>query len=420
MKHSVQDRFKGVQLTAAIYDAIVVGARCAGSPVAMLLARKGYRVLLVDKATFPSDTMSTHLLHPPAVAALESWGLLDTLIATGCPPVNTYSFDFGPVAISGSPRAVEGIAHGYCPRRTVLDKILADAAVDAGAELREGFTVEEVLLSGDEVSGIRGHEKGGPDVTERARVVIGADGRHSLVAKTVRPDQYHERPSRQVMYYAYWSGLPAEGFDVTVRAESKRGWAAVQTHEDLTVLPFGWPVEEFKANRGDIEGNFFAALDLAPEFAERVRAAKRESKFIGSAELPGYFRKPFGPGWALLGDAGYHKNPITAMGINDAFRDAAFVATALDDAFADRRAFEKGMTDYQEARDRDALPVYEFTDDFALLEPPPPQMQQLFGAMQGNQEAMDDFVSVQAATLPAPKFFADENLGRIMAQAGAG
>ena len=159
-------------------------------------------------------------------------------------------------------------------------------------------------------------------------------------------------------------------------------------------------------------------MDLAPEFAERVRAAKRESKFIGSAELPGYFRKPFGPGWALLGDAGYHKNPITAMGINDAFRDAELVAGALDDAFSGRRSYEEGMSDYQQTRDREAMPVYEFTDDFAQLQPPPPEMQQLIGAMHGNQEAMDGFVSVQAATLPAPEFFAPENVGRIMAEAG--
>jgi 2-polyprenyl-6-methoxyphenol hydroxylase-like FAD-dependent oxidoreductase len=401
------------------YDAIVVGARCAGSPTAMLLARKGYRVLLLDKATFPSDTMSTHHVHPPGVAALKRWGLLERLEASGCPPVRTYSFDFGPLTISGSPRPLEGVARGYCPRRTVLDQLLVDAAVEAGAELREGFTVDEILASDGKVTGIRGHARGAAAVTERARVVIGADGKHSLVAKTVRPEQYDERPSHLAMYYAYWSGLPVDGFDTTIRADNRRGWAAIPTHDDLTVMPFGWPVEEFHANRGDIEGNFFAAMNLAPDFAERVRAAKRESKFIGSAELPGYFRKPFGPGWTLLGDAGYHKNPITAMGINDAFRDAELVAGALDDAFSGNRSYEEGMSDYQQIRDREALPVYEFTDEFAQLQPPPPEMQQLIGAMHGNQEAMDGFISVQANTLPAPEFFAPENVARIMAQAGA-
>jgi flavin-dependent dehydrogenase len=402
------------------YDAIVIGARCAGSPTALLLARKGHRVLLLDKATFPSDTMSTHLVHPPGVAALKRWGLLERLEATGCPQVERYSFDFGPVSVAGSPQATEGIDHAYGPRRTILDKLLVDAAVEAGAELREEFTVEEIVAEDGEVTGIRGHAKGGDTVTESASVVIGADGKHSLLAKAVSPETYNERPSQLAMYYAYWSDLPVSGFETTIRAENRRGWAALPTHDGLTCMPFGWPVEEFKANRGDIEGNFFAALDLAPEFAERVRGAKRETKFIGSAELPGYFRKPFGPGWVLVGDSGYHKNPITAMGINDAFRDAELVAEALDDAFSEQRSFDEGMAAYQQTRDEAAMPVYEFTAEFASLEPPPPEMQQLIGAMQGNQEAQDAFVSVQAATLPAPEFFAPENIGKIMAAGATG
>jgi flavin-dependent dehydrogenase len=401
-------------MSERIYDAIVVGARCAGSPTAMLLARMGYRVLLVDKATFPSDTMSTHHVHPPGVAALERWGLLARLEATGCPPVDSYSFDFGPLTISGSPRPIDGVARGYCPRRTVLDQLLVDAAVEAGAELREGFAVDELLVADGTVTGIRGHARGGAEVGERARVVIGADGIHSLVAKTVRPERYGERPSQSVIYYAYFSDLPVDGYEVTIRAEGGRGWGMAPTHDGLTVMPFGWPIDEFHANRGDIEGHLHAALELAPELGERVRAATRESRFMGSADLPGYFRTPYGPGWALVGDAGYHKNPITAMGINDAFRDAELVAGALDDAFSGRRPFDEGMAEYQRIRDREAGPVYEFTDDFAQLQPPPPEMQSLLAAMHGNQEAMDGFVSVQAATLAAPDFFSPENVEWIL------
>jgi flavin-dependent dehydrogenase len=399
------------------YDAIVIGARCAGSPTAMLLARHGHRVLLVDKATFPSDTMSTHLVHPPGVAALERWGLLDRLVETGCPPVERYSFDFGPVSVAGSPQPIDGEARAFGPRRTVLDKLLVDAAAEAGAEVREAFTVEEVVTDDGRVTGIRGHSKHGDAVVEKANVVVGADGKHSPLVKAVEPETYNERPSQLAMYYAYWSDLPVAGFETTIRAENRRGWAALPTHDGLTCMPFAWPVEEFAANKSDIEGNFFKAIDFAPEFAERVRGAKRESKFVGSAELPGYFRKPFGPGWALVGDSGYHKNPITAMGINDAFRDAELVAGALDDAFSGRRPFEEGMTSYQQTRDREAMPVYEFTFQFASMEPPPPEMQQLIGAMQGNQEAQDEFVSVQAATMPAPEFFAPENVRKIMAAA---
>ncbi len=374
-------------MDAGPYDAVVVGARCAGSPTAMLLARMGYRVLLLDKTRFPSDTMSTHLVHPPGVAALRRWGLLDRLVDSGCPPVERYSFDFGPVTIAGSPQPIDGIAHAYCPRRTVLDRLLVDAAVEAGAELREAFTVDEVLATDGTVTGILGHERGSNGVTEHARVVIGADGRHSVVVRTVQPEEYNERPSRLAMYYAYWSGLPADGFETFLRADERRGWAVAQTHDDLTVMPFGWPVEEFQANRTDIEANFLATIRLAPEFAERVDAAKRESKFIGTAQLPGYIRKPYGPGWALVGDAGYHKNPITAMGINDAFRDAELLAAAVDEALSGRRPYDDAMRDYQQARDAEAMPIYEFTDGFSQLRPPPPEMQQLFGAMQGNQDS---------------------------------
>ena len=169
------------------YDAIVVGARCGGSPTAMLLARNGYRVLLVDKATFPSDTMSTHLAHPPAVAALDRWGILEQLEATNCPPITRYSFDFGPVTVAGTPRPANGTDRAYCPRRIVLDALLVEAAAAAGAELREAFAVEEVVVEDGRVTGIRGHAKGGETVTERAKVVVGADGRHSLVAKAVEP-----------------------------------------------------------------------------------------------------------------------------------------------------------------------------------------------------------------------------------------
>ena len=401
------------------YDVIVVGARCGGSPTAMLLARSGYRVLLVDKATFPSDTMSTHLAHPPAVAALARWGILERLEATNCPPITRYSFDFGPVTVSGTPQPADGANKAYCPRRIVLDALLVEAAVAAGVEMREAFTVEDVVIEDGRVTGIRGHAKGGDTVTERATVVVGADGKHSLVAKAAQPESYNEVPALAPAYYAYWSNLPTDGFDTYIRAEHGRGWAAIPTHDELTCVVQAWPQDEFAANRKDVEGAYLKSFDVAPEFADRIHAAKRESRFVGAGDLRGYFHKPYGHGWALVGDAGYHKHPITAFGITDAFRDAEALALALDETFAGRRPFDDAMADYQRARDEEAMPIYEFTCDFAKIEPPPPEMQQLFGAMQGNQEAMDGFVSVMAGTLPAPEFFAPENLGRIMAQAAS-
>ena len=395
------------------YDAIVVGARCAGAPTAMLLARKGYKVLVVDRARFPSDTISTHIVHPPGAASLRRWGLLDRVVATGCPPIHTYAVDVGPFTISGAPgTAEEPVAYG--PRRTVLDKLLVDAASEAGAEVREGFTVEEIILQDGRVTGVRGRGRGGT-VTEHARVVVGADGRHSLVARAVKPERYHEKPPLLCGYYTYWSGLPMDGrFETFVRPE--RGFAAWPTNDDLTVVIGGWPYAELEANRRDIEGNYLKTLELAPAFAERVHAATREARFVGTA-VPNYFRRPYGPGWALVGDAGYNKDFITGHGIHDAFRDAELCAAALDQTFAGARPFEAAMGEYQSRRDRQVLPMYELTTQLATLEPPPPEWQQLMAAMLGNQEAMDGFARVLAGVTSPAEFFAEEHVGRILAAA---
>jgi flavin-dependent dehydrogenase len=393
------------------FDAIVIGARCAGSPTAMLLARKGYRVLLVDRANFPSDTVSTHILHPLGVEALSRWGLLDRLAATGCPPVHTYCFDFGPFTISGSP-GTETSPVAFCPRRTILDKLLVDAAAEAGAEVREGFTVEEILIEDGRAVGIKGRSHHGGSIIERARVIIGADGRRSLVAEAVRPEQYDERPPLLAAYYTYWSGLPMNGrFENYIR--DRRGFAAMQTHDDLTMVIAGWPYAEFAENKKDIEGNYRKTIKLAPVFADRLHGAKREAVFAGAA-VPNYFRKPYGPGWALVGDAGYNKDFITAQGIMDAFHDAELCTAALDKSFSEACPFEDAMGEYQRTRDARVKAMYELTCQLATLEPPPPEMQQLFAAVHGNQKAMDDFVKMNAGTMSPADFFAPENVKAIM------
>ncbi|MGH3754674.1 MAG: NAD(P)/FAD-dependent oxidoreductase [Pseudonocardiaceae bacterium] len=401
-------------MTKNRYDVIVVGARCAGSPTAMLLARMGYRVLVVDRATFPSDTISTHQVHPPGVAALRSWGLLDRLVATGCPPIHTYSFDFGLFTISGKPGTDDNpVAYG--PRRTVLDKLLVDAAAEAGAEVRDGFIVSDVVFEDGRVAGVRGHSRNGSTVTEHARVVVGADGWRSLVAQSVRPDQYHDKPRLLCLYYTYYSGLPMGGrFENYDRPG--RGFAAWPTNDDLTLVVGGWPFAEFEANKKNIGGTCLKMFDLAPLFAERIRAARREERFVGTA-VPNFFRKPFGPGWALVGDVGYTKDPITAQGISDAFRDAEWCATALDEALSGVCSFEVAMASYQSSRDQYVLPMYEFTTQLATLEPPPPELQRLVQAIPASSEAMDAFARVIAGVTSPAEFFADDNVERIFAAA---
>ena len=398
------------------YDAIVVGARCAGAPTAMLLARKGHRVLVVDRASFPSDTLSTHVIHSPGVAALKRWGVLDKVTASGCPPVETYSFDFGPFTIKGTPRPVDGISAAYAPRRTILDKILVDAAVQAGAEVREGFTVEEIVVEDGVVVGIRGHDEGGNSVVERARVVIAADGRNSALAKAVQPHQYNEKPMLQWSYYTYWSGLPVDGFEIFIRPD--RGGAAISTNDGLTMLVVGWPFAESSAYKADVEANYLKTLDLVPELARRVRGAKREERFYGGS-VPNFFRKPYGNGWVLVGDAGYNKDPITAQGISDAFRDSERCSTALDEVFTGARSFDDALAEYHSSRDTHALAIYEFTTQLATLEAPPVELQQLLGAVYGNQGAMDSFASIIAGTVSPVEFFDPQNIGQIMGAAAA-
>jgi 2-polyprenyl-6-methoxyphenol hydroxylase-like FAD-dependent oxidoreductase len=378
----------------------------------MLLARNGYRVLLVDRSTFPSDTISTHLIHPPGVALLKKWGLLDRVAATGCPPIHTYAFDMGPFVVSGSP-AIPAAPAAYSPRRTVLDKLLIDAAAEAGVEVREGFTVEEIVSENGRVCGIRGHSKDGDQVVERCRIVIGADGLRSFVARAVACEEYNARPPLSVGYYTYWSNLPMHGrFEAFDRGD--RGWAAWPTNDGLTLVVVGWPFAEFEQNKSDIERHYLDVFERAPSFRDRIRAAKREERFVGTW-VPNFFRKPFGPGWALVGDAGYTRDFMTAQGINDAFRDVDLCASALDRVFSGTASFEDALGDYQSARDTHAMPMYDFTCQFASFQPPTQEMQQLFGAIHGSQTAMDGFARMFGHGTSPAEFFSEENIGRIFA-----
>jgi 2-polyprenyl-6-methoxyphenol hydroxylase-like FAD-dependent oxidoreductase len=399
-----------------MYDAIVVGARCAGSPTAMLLARRGVKALLVDRASFPSDTISTHILWPHGAEVLARWGLLPRLAATGVPPIcRRMTFDVGPFALRGTiPDANDGLG-GFCPRRAVLDHLLVNAAAEAGAEVREGFSVDALLVSDDTVVGIRGHGRTGRAVEERARIVIGADGVNSLVARAVEAPEYDQRPVAACGYYSYFSGVAQDDIELYVR--DLHAFGGAPTNDGLHLVMVNWPARDFARVRSDIEGSVSRALASAPDFARRVHAGRREEKWYGTAGVPGYFRKPYGKGWALVGDASYNRDPITAQGISDAFIDAESLAHAITAAMSGNGAFEEALGAHEKSRNERVRPMYEFTTHLAALEPPAPEMQALFAALRGNQDATNAFLSAITGAIPLPDFMSNENIGRIMAAA---
>jgi 2-polyprenyl-6-methoxyphenol hydroxylase-like FAD-dependent oxidoreductase len=396
-----------------MYDTIIVGARCAGSPLAMLLARKGYRVLLVDKATFPSDTLSSHTLAAFGVIHLQRWGLLDRLAATNTPPIHSQTFDTGSIVLRGS--ATGHVAPDYAPHRYVLDSLLLDAAVEAGAEVRMGFQVQELVWEGNRVVGIRGRTSDGALVTELASLVIGADGKHSFVARNVQASLYDTHPARTCQYYSYWSGVPMEDINVYVRDHCDI--LAWPTNQGLTLVGVNLPHERFHTFRTDIEGTFLRTLEQVPQLAERVRAGRREERFRGTADLPFFFRQSHGAGWALVGDAGSAQDPIGGHGMSNAFRDAEFLMEAIDAGLGGNRPLAMTLADYEQRRNEARRPMYEFIYALAALEPFPPQMQRLFAALQGNQPAIDRLFGALGGTVSLSEFFAPDNSERIMAGA---
>ena len=248
-------------------------------------------------------------------------------------------------------------------------------------------------------------------VTEQARIVIGADGMRSFVARSVQAASYNLRPALTCAYYSYWSDLPLAGAELYPRPD--RMIILGLTNDGQTSVTVFWPNAAFAQVRTDIERHFTQALEIVPGLAERVRNGKRTEQFYGSGDLPFFFRKPFGPGWALVGDAGYHKDPITAQGITDAFHDAEVLAAAIDDGFADLRSLAEALAAYEQARNERTGPLYELTGQFAALQPHPPEMQQLIAALRHNPAQADRFIGTIAGTVPIPEFFAPENLARI-------
>lgn len=357
-----------------MYDVVVVGARCAGAATAMLLAGAGHDVLMVDKAGLPSDTVSTHGLIRGGVVQLSRWGLLDRVLASGAPPVTQVRFDIeGESKVRRIKRRV-GVDLLVAPRRQVLDALLVDAALESGANLRTEVTATGLLRSTDGrgVAGIVGRSANGDRVELPARMVVGADGRGSRMAGYFGAETLEQHTSPCAVFYTYVTGLRSDTYEFHIAPDAFAG--VFPTHDGAACVwlirptPLLEPIRTAGSARG---AAFVRELELlVPDLGRRVRAGRITTRLRGTANLPNYRRQAHGPGWALVGDAGYHRDPITGHGITDAFRDAELLATAIGHSLDDPTAERAAMTSYQRMRDVMAREIFELTRALTAFPPP--------------------------------------------------
>ena len=402
---------------AGRYDVIVVGARVAGAATAMLLARQGLRVLAVDRVSFPCDTISSHQLQVPGVALLRRWGLLGKLTAAGTPPARRVRFDAGGgLVLDGQFPAYEGVDALYSPRRTLLDAILVEAARAAGAEIRENFRVTQLTASGSQVTGIRGSARGGPVVSETASLVIGADGKRSLVADAVGARRYRERPVRSFASYSYWSGVPVSGGELYQRPE--RAVAVFPTNGELTMVYVAAPMTEFASARADLEGHYLRTLDLCGHLGERVRSGSRAERLRTTPDQPNTFRCSHGPGWALAGDAGVVMDSVSAQGMTNALRDASCLSAAVVAGLGGSRPLAGALRDHQRRRDRAIRGMYDFTLDLAAFRSARPGQRLFLAAVAADHRETGRFLGAFAGIVPPEDYFTLGTVARVLGSRG--
>lgn len=346
------------------HDVVIVGGRVAGSATAMLLARLGHDVVVVDQALFPSDTVSTHSIARSGVVQLRRWGLLDAVLRSGAPANRQVTFHALGDSVSRPVKLKAGIDFVVAPRRYVLDAIVASAAERAGADVRPGITVTAVRRDGrGRAVGVYGRDRAGAPIDIGARYVIGADGLQSRVARSVGAATSEVRQADGATQYAYYAGIPWTGTEFFVGARSLAG--VFPTHDGEACIWVCNPSADAKAVRRRTASRAEAFCELlersAPQLAERLRRARRTSPVSGRLRMPNQIRQAFGPGWTLVGDAGYHRDAVTGYGISDAFRDAEFLAVALDHALGADAEETAALTLYQQQRDQALREIFEIT-----------------------------------------------------------
>ncbi len=387
-----------------MYDAIVVGARCAGAPTALLLARAGYRVLLLDKSAYGSDTLSTHLVHQPGIAALARWGVLDQVRASGCPPLERTVYEVADIRIEGCARGVAGQRAKFAPRRHVLDALLVDAATKAGAEFRERCRVTGLLRDeAGRVVGVEGRYGSRP-FTERARLVIGADGMRSTVAQMVAAPYTVQDPLLTCAYYTYWHDVPAD----LELYERPGGWvAALPTNDQATLVLAYFPQSRFEEIRTDARHAYEEQIRAtAPALYERLRDREPAERLRGSGDQQNFFRQAAGPGWVLVGDAGHHKDSMTARGISDAFQQVESLVGEIGSTLGgDPAQLDMALARFAEDRDATLTSGYQATLGVARLAPLQEERLSLLRAVQSDPELVEIYLDVVAGIVSADALY---------------
>jgi flavin-dependent dehydrogenase len=343
-------------------DVVVVGARCAGAATAMLLARAGRSVLLVDRGEYGADTLSTHALMRGGVLQLTRWGLLDRIIEAGTPPVTTTTFHLGGETVRVPIKPKFGVDALYAPRRTVLDRVLVDAAAESGAFTSFGTRLTALSRGSDgRIDGVVLHDRADRTIHVAAKQIVGADGIRSTVAGLVGAPVYRAGRHATAVLFGYWPDLPVDGYNWHYGTSGAAG--VIPTNDGQTLVFAGVPAPRWP--EAIAVGRFQAFLrileETAPTIAQAVRA-RGERPLAGFGGRAGYFRQSWGRGWALVGDAGYFKDPLTAHGITDAFRDAELLAGAILDGSP------AALAEYQRCRDNWSSGLFEISDRIASFE----------------------------------------------------
>jgi flavin-dependent dehydrogenase len=407
-----------MSLISPEYDVVVVGARVAGATTAMLLARRGLRVLLLDRSRLPSEIAQGHFVYRQAPRRLRDWGLLERILETDCPPVTSLTMDVGDFPLRSTDLSVDGVPWGIGPRRGVLDKILLEAAVDAGVEVHDQTAVQDVLTERGRVVGVRVRSAWTSAPTKIwARVVVGADGRHSRIAEAVRARTIHAMEPLTCWYFSYWSGVPMDGIELHVR--QRRAMFIFPTNDHLTAVFVAFPNHEFARVRAHPESALMAALDQVPGLAERVRAGAREERMYGTADVPNFIRQAAGPGWALVGDAVSHKDPMLALGISHALQDAELLARSLHAGLSGSVTLDTALQEYSIERSTAAEADYRENLQWARLDAPTPEVLALRSALRDRPEDARLFALANFDAIPRERFFNPQTMARILSDGPA-